>query len=226
VNVLNSITHIGLSQPKNGVQERYPNLARWLIVRDTNIIVLEAAEFVARPDASLSTIYSYSDLKFVGRKLHLFRDFALRPRTVNSNVAFLRGGTGAPIFERENVRSVGAIGDLLRSFAAGDLATVSLRAGTGTWVKIFQYLNKGLPTVTTQKGLEGVFAPNGKQGLIAPRVEEQFVDKVVALLKNKSQRARLGANVRRLLDAKHTLYAIGAPLSVGHERVLGGRYAS
>jgi glycosyltransferase involved in cell wall biosynthesis len=357
VNVLDITIHVGLSQPKNGAQERYANLARQLTARDNSVIVLEAAEFVDPQDAKLATIYSYNDPKFVGRTLRVFRDlapsfvrsvirilrenavdliqishpsgafavklvtlltassaplvyaphnveselvretfsndlqytrierfvlplyifvlellicrfvaqhvitvserdrdiiirrFRLAPakisvipsgcsldrlptgeekararreqgisehasvivfhgfypfppnreafdvieqylaprlRTVNSNILFLVGGTGAPAFQRENVRSVGFIEDLPRFLAAGDIAIVPIGAGSGTRLKIFQYMNRGLPIVTTEKGIEGVSAQNGEHALIVPSVDERFVDKVVCLLDTES----------------------------------------
>lgn len=394
MNILDITIHVGLSQPKNGAQERYANLARQLTARDNRVIVLEAAEFVDPHDATLATIYSYSDLKFVGRTLRVFRDlapsfarsvvrilrenaidliqishpsgafavklaalltasdaplvyaphnveselvretfsndpqytrierfvlpryifllellicrfvaqhviavserdreiimrqFRLAPakisvipsgcsldrlptdeekararreqgiseralvivfhgyyqyppnreafdvierylapqlRTVNSNVLFLVGGTGAPTFERENVRSVGFIEDLPRFLAAGDIATVPISAGSGTRLKIFQYMNRGLPIVTTEKGIEGVAARNGEDALIVPRVDERFVDKVACLLENERERARLGANARKLLEARYTWDTIGAQLLGVYKRVLEGR---
>ncbi|MGD0171811.1 MAG: hypothetical protein ABSB81_06770 [Halobacteriota archaeon] len=137
--------HVGLSQPKNGAQERYANPARQLIVRVNTIIVLEAVEFVDPHDASPATIYSYSDLKFA-RRTERFS----RPRTSTTHDQLRRlvfgGGTGAPTFERENVRSVGFTEDLPRFFAAGDIATVPTGAGSGTRLKIFQCRNRGFPS--------------------------------------------------------------------------------
>ena len=395
MNVLDITIHVGLSRPKNGSQERYANLARQLTARDNRVIVLEAADLVDPHDATLATIYSYSDLKFVARTLRVFRDFApsftrsvirilrenavdliqishpsgafavklatlltasgaplvyaphnveselvretfsndpqytrierfvlpryifllellmcrllaqhviavserdrgifmkrfrlapakitvipsggsldrlpteeekararreqgisehepvivfhgyypyspnreafdvieryLAPRlrTVNPNVVFLVGGTGAPTFERENVHSVGFIEDLPRFLAAGDIAIVPIGAGSGTRLKIFQYMNRGLPIVTTEKGIEGVSAQNGEHALIVPRVDERFVDNVAYLLENESERARLGANARKLLEAKYTWDAIGAHLLSVYKHVLEGRH--
>ena len=395
MNVLDITIHVGLSQPKNGSQDRYANLARQLTARGSGVIVLEAAEFVDPQDATLATIYSYSDLKFLGRTLRVFRDLApsfarsvmrilrentvdliqishpsgafavklatlvtassaplvyaphnvesellretfstdphytriervvlpryiflleflicrfvaqhviavserdrdiiisrfrvapvkvtvvpsgcsldrlptdeektrarqeqgisehapvivfhgyypyppnrkafdvieryLAPRlrAINSSVLFLIGGTGAPTFERENVHSVGFIEDLPRFLAAGDIATVPLCAGSGTRLKIFQYMNRGLPIVTTEKGIEGVSARNGEHALIVPKVDERFVDKVAYLLENEGERARLGANARNLLEARYTWDTIGGQLLGVYKRVVEGRH--
>jgi glycosyltransferase involved in cell wall biosynthesis len=152
------------------------------------------------------------------------RYLAPRLRAINSSVLFLVGGSGAPTFERDNVRSVGFIEDLPRFLAAGDIAAVPISAGSGTRLKIFQYMNRGLPIVTTEKGIEGVAAHNGEDALIVPRVDERFVDKVAYLLENESERARLGVNARKLLEAKYTWDAIGAQLLGVYQRVLEGRH--
>ena len=395
MNVLDIIIHVGLSQPKNAAQERHANLGKQLTARDNRVIVLEAAEFVDPQDTTLATIYSYRDLKFIGRTLRVFRDLApsfarsvirilcendvdvvqisqasgalagklatlltasgaplvyppynvesefgcetffndilrtmierfvvlryifvlellvcrlvaqhviavserdiisrfrlapakvtvilsgcsldrlnrlptdeekartrreqhisehaaiivfdgfyqyppnreafdvierylaLRLRTVNLNVLFLVAGTGAPTFERENVRSVVLIKDLPRFLAAGDIAAVPISVGSGTRLKIFQCTNKGLPVVTTEKLIEGISARNGERALIVPRVDERFVDKVAYPLENESERARLGADTRKLLEAKYTLDTIGAQLLDVYGCMREGRY--
>jgi glycosyltransferase involved in cell wall biosynthesis len=137
---------------------------------------------------------------------------------------FLVGGTGAPTFERENVRSVGFIEDLPRFLAAGEIAIVPIGTGSGTRLKILQYMNRGLPIVTTEKGIEGVTARNGEHALIVPTIDERFIDNVACLLENESERARLGANARKLLEAKYTWNAIGAQLLGAYKRVLEGRH--
>ena len=65
---------------------------------------------------------------------------------INSNVLFLVGGTGAPTFERENVRPVGFTEDLPCFFAVGDIATLPKDAGSGTRLKLFQSTNRGFPS--------------------------------------------------------------------------------
>jgi glycosyltransferase involved in cell wall biosynthesis len=397
VKVLDITIHVGLSQPKNGAQERYANLARQLSARNNSVIVLEAAEFVDPQDTTLATIYSYNDLKLGGRTLRVFRDvapsfvrsvirilrqnavdliqishpsgafaaklaalltgtdapliyaphnveselvqetfsndprytaierfvlpryifllellicrflaqrvlavserdkdvlirrFRLAPtkvtvipsgcsldrlptkqeraharrqqgisehavvivfhgyypyapnreafgiierylaprlRNVHPDVVFLIGGAGAPTFERENVRSVGFIEDLRRFLAAADIATVPIVVGSGTRLKVFRYMNSGLPIVTTEKGIEGVLARNGEHALIVPRVDERFVDDVVCLIENEPERLRLAVNARKLLEEKYTWDGIGAQLLAVYERVIEERHGS
>jgi len=138
----------------------------------------------------------------------------LAPRLAasNPNVTVLMGGTGAPLFNRGNVRSIGFIDNLPCFLAAADIAIIPIEAGSGTRLKIFQYMNSGLPIVSTQKGVEGVAADDGEHALIAPRVDGEFVHKLAFLLENEAERRRLGANARELLRTKYTWDVIGEQL--------------
>ena len=95
MNVLNITIHVGLSQPKSGARERYANLARQLSAGDNSVIVLEAAKFVGPQDATLATMSSYSDLKFVGRTVRVFRELA--PSFARGVISILREIAVAPI---------------------------------------------------------------------------------------------------------------------------------
>jgi hypothetical protein len=95
VNVLTITPNVGLSQPKSGAQERCANLARLLSAVDNSVIVLEAAEFAGPQDATFATLFSYSDLKFVGRTLRVFRDLA--PSFARAFISILREIAVAPL---------------------------------------------------------------------------------------------------------------------------------
>jgi len=58
-----------------------------------------------------------------------------------------------PKFERANVRSFGFIKDLHQAISIADIALVPITSGGGTKLKIFDYMNAGLPIITTRKAL-------------------------------------------------------------------------
>jgi hypothetical protein len=186
VNVLNNTTHVGLSQPKSGAQQRYANLARQLSAGDSSVIVLEAAEFVGPQDATLATMYSYSDLKFVGRTLRVFRDLA-------------------PSF-------AGGVISILREIA---VAPFQIAHPSGAFaVK--------LDTLLTASGAPLVYAPHnvGSElvgGTFSNDTQYTRIERFVLP-------ARLGANARKLLEAKYTRNAIAAQLLGVYTPVLGGRH--
>ena len=153
---------------------------------DNSVIVLEAAEFVDPQDATLATIYSYSDLKFVGRTLRVFRDLA-------------------PSFAR------GVI-SILREIA---VAPIQIAHPSGAFaVK--------LATLLTASGAPLVYAPHNVESEL---VGETFSnDPQYTRIERFVLPARLGANARKLLEAKYTWDAIAAQLLGVYTRVLGGRH--
>jgi hypothetical protein len=186
VNVLNITIYMGLSQPKSGAQERYANLARQLSAGDNSVIVLEAAKFVGPQGATLATMYSFSDLKFVGRTVRVFRDLA-------------------PSFAR------GVI-SILREIA---VAPIQIAHPSGAFVV-------KLATLLAASGAPLVYTPHNVESEL---VGENFSnDTQHTGIKRFVLPARLGANARKLLEAKYTRNAIAAPLLGVYTRVLGGRH--
>ncbi|NHW88881.1 MAG: glycosyltransferase family 4 protein [Archaeoglobales archaeon] len=78
-----------------------------------------------------------------------------------------------PKFEKDGIKFLDDIYELL---VASDIAIVPILSGSGTRVKIMDYLNVGLPIVTTKKGIEGIEAENGKHAIIVDDVRYVYVD--------------------------------------------------
>ena len=167
MNVLNNTTHVGLSQPKSGAQERCANLARQLSTGDNSVIVLEAAEFV-------------------GQTLRVFRDLA-------------------PSFAR------GVISILL------EIAVAPFQTAHPSGAFAVK-----LVTLLTASGAPLVYAPHNVESEL---VAETFSnDPQYARIERFVLPARLGANARKLLEAKYTWDAISAQLLGVYKHVLGGRH--
>ena len=144
---------------------------------------------------------------------------------VNDRALFVLAGTEAPVFEHDNVKSLGFVDDLQRLLAIADVAVVPITTGFGTKLKVFDYMNAALPIVATRKAMEGIEATDGQEALIVETVGDVFIDALVSLLEDAGERRRLGANARQLLEAKYTWDAIGAHLVAVYQRILGGRAA-
>ncbi len=134
---------------------------------------------------------------------------------------FILAGTDAPVFEKANVKALGFVDDLARVIAAADIAIVPLQHGSGTKLKVFDYMNGGLPIVATRKAMEGIAATDGQDALIAPTAGEELVDRLRLLLDDERERRRIGANGRRLLEARYTWDASAARLVQVYAEVLG-----
>jgi glycosyltransferase involved in cell wall biosynthesis len=128
-------------------------------------------------------------------------------------------GSNVPKFERANVRSFGFIKDLHQAISIADIALVPITSGGGTKLKIFDYMNAGLPIITTRKGIEGINVKDKEQVLIADSTDE-IVHAIGCLIRNKQQRERLGLSARRLVEKEYNWDTIGEKL-VNTYRAIG-----
>jgi glycosyltransferase involved in cell wall biosynthesis len=128
---------------------------------------------------------------------------------INESVVFILGGTGVPVFERDNIKSLGFIEDLDEALVAADIAIVPIVRGAGTRTKILDYLGMGLPIVSTRKGIEGINAMNGEEALITDEVDEEFIELTARLVNSVQERERIGTNAYRLADREYNWHRIG-----------------
>ena len=140
---------------------------------------------------------------------------------INEKALFVMGGTGAPEFERSNIKSLGFIEDLNKIMAVADIAIVPLTKGAGTKLKVLDYMSAGLPIVTTKKGIEGIEAENYEHAIIVDGVNEEFIDAIKHLIDNERERKRIGANARKLAEEKYDWEKIGQKLHKFYKKILG-----
>ena len=94
---------------------------------------------------------------------------------------------------------VGSVPNVLRDF---DVAIAPLLSGSGTRLKILEYLSSGLPVVTTSKGAEGLEIVHGTHAFIEDDMEE-FAARVVMLLRDKELAEKIGKAGRELVQRKY-----------------------
>jgi glycosyltransferase involved in cell wall biosynthesis len=118
-------------------------------------------------------------------------------------------GSDVPKFERANVRSFGYVENLHQAVSIADIALVPLRSGSGTKLKLFDYLNAGLPIITTRKGIEGVRVNDNEHVIIVDDIGKEMVESIKYLVQNRKERERLGLNARRLAEDEYSWGIIG-----------------
>lgn len=136
------------------------------------------------------------------------------------NVLFLLAGNGVPVFERDNIRSLGFIEDIDSLLHAADIAIVPLLRGGGTKLKTLDYLGAGLPIVTTKKGIEGIDAIDGKDAIIIDGVNEGFIEAIRCLLHDEDLCNSLSLNGQKLAKEEYDWQKIGENLNVHYNRVI------
>ena len=98
----------------------------------------------------------------------------------------------------DRLRLMGVISDEVKqmAFHAADIALNPIFRGSGSNIKMFDYLAGGLPVVTTPVGARGIDGSDNEHYRVADR--DEYVDAVEQLLQDAELRDRLGAKGRDL----------------------------
>lgn len=102
---------------------------------------------------------------------------------------------------------------------AADVCVAPIFAGSGTRVKILEYLAAGRPVVSTRKGVEGLEVKEGKNVMLAETADE-IADKVVRLIEDHELALALGEAGQRLVAEKYNWKNLAADFQARLETVL------
>jgi len=106
--------------------------------------------------------------------------------------------------ERErSLRLTGWVEDIRPFVARGSICIVPLRIGGGTRLKIFEAMAMSKAVVSTSVGAEGLPVQSGANIIVADTPGD-FAQSVVSLLRDTSQRRRLGTSARALVQEKYS----------------------
>ena len=133
------------------------------------------------------------------------------------HVAFVICGDVGPEVEKttrslpRNVRITGRLTNEEKAayFAAADLAVNPIFSGSGTNVKMFDFMAHGLPTITTPTGARGISL--GENALIVAHAHG-FVNEIDRLISSPARAAEVGAAARKLVEQKYSWERISARL--------------
>jgi glycosyltransferase involved in cell wall biosynthesis len=150
-------------------------------------------------------------------------DIAPEIMKVDKDIVFVIAGFDVPVFEEENIKSVGYVADIYSLIHAADMAIVPILSGGGTKLKVLDYMGVGLPIVTTKKGIEGINAKNGEDAIIVGDVNAKFTDAIKYLIDNKQEREKIGANARKLAEEEYDWDKIGEKLDNLYREILEGK---
>ncbi len=143
------------------------------------------------------------------------------------------GGSG-PMFEQgnpshlvpKNVRLAGFVEreTLLDFYRAADVALNPMFQGSGTNIKMLDYMAAGLPILTTSKGARGIEGKPGEHWLEVPI--DLMNTRLREMLASPEQVRSLGGEGRRLVEAKYDWKAISANLAEALRRLIRKKKAS
>jgi len=119
-----------------------------------------------------------------------------------------------------NMICLGRVSDAAKAIllAATDVALNPMSSGSGTNLKMIEYLAAGLPVVTTPVGARGLDVVSGQHALVAPI--EGFTAAIERLLGDDAVRATLRARGRRLAEERYDWRAIAEEMHDAIEAAL------
>jgi len=112
------------------------------------------------------------------------------------NIKFLIVGRCLEKIKSPNLIFTGVVEDLAELLTISDVAIAPLFQGSGTRLKILEYLACGLPVVSTTKGVEGLGFKNGVNLIIEDDLNE-FAKDIVKVLNNPDLAEELGGNAKK-----------------------------
>ena len=110
-----------------------------------------------------------------------------------------------------NVRITGRLTneDKATYFAAADVAVNPIFSGSGTNVKMFDFMAHGLPTITTATGARGITLAENALIIAQPQT---FAAEIERIIGNPGKAAEIGAAARSLVEQKYSWERISATL--------------
>jgi sugar transferase (PEP-CTERM/EpsH1 system associated) len=155
---------------------------------------------------SLMFIGSMGYAPCVDAVLYFCSDILPLIRQVIRPVAFrIVGGEPHPAvlkLDGGGVQVLGRVDDVVPYYEQSTVCVVPLRAGGGTRLKILEAMALGRPVVATTIGCEGLDVVDGEHLFIAD-TPEQFAEKTVRLLQDRSLAQYICANARDLVEARY-----------------------
>jgi polysaccharide biosynthesis protein PslH len=137
----------------------------------------------------------------------------------DKSIVFALYGLDVPKFEQENVKSFGFVKDLHHALSIADIALVPLTTGGGTKLKIFDYMNAGLPIITTPTGIKGIRANDQEHVIIVENINKEIISAIKYLVQNREERQRLGLNARKLAENEYNWDIIGDKLDYTYRQL-------
>jgi len=120
----------------------------------------------------------------------------IAPNFENKEILFVIAGFNLKQYSKNNIISLGFVEDLTLFLYSADLAIVPIISGSGMRVKCADYINVGLPFISTKKGIEGLkFLKHREDCLIYDKVNNKFIEGINILYKNKDLRNKFHKNL-------------------------------
>jgi glycosyltransferase involved in cell wall biosynthesis len=112
------------------------------------------------------------------------------------NVKFLMVGRCLEKIKSPNLIFTGTVKNIVEPLSISDVAVAPLFRGSGTRLKVLEYLACGLPVISTAKGVEGLNLKNVDSVIIEDDIEK-FARNIIKVLKNPDLTEKLRRNAKK-----------------------------
>ncbi len=126
----------------------------------------------------------------------------------NKKIKFIIAGKGVPCFKYGNVESIGFVENLEEFLSNADLAIVPILNGSGMKIKMLDYTSLKIPLVTTKMGVGDISFVDGKHALIFDKVDDDFIEGIIRLSKDKALASKLANNAYKLFRKEYEISKI------------------
>ena len=120
--------------------------------------------------------------------------------------------------EHDNVTLTGFVPELEPYVAAADIGLIPIESGSGTNIKLLEYLAKRLPVVTTEFGRRGFRITHGQEALVVPASE--FTAAIEQLVTDAELRQHLSENGVQYVQQNHLWEDISSELRTQLKRLV------
>jgi glycosyltransferase involved in cell wall biosynthesis len=137
----------------------------------------------------------------------ILNEIATLAHNGEENLFFALVGRNPPkwLNKRKNknyVKVFGNVKDVRPYIDGADVAIAPIYHGSGTRIKILEYMALSKPIVSTYKGAEGLEVENGKHMLLR-KTPKEFAEAIKELLSNKELATQIGRNSQKLATEKY-----------------------
>lgn len=115
-------------------------------------------------------------------------------------------GSNPPDVDQRGVLTTGLVDDLPAYIAMADVAVVPLQSGSGTKLKILEYMASGVPVVTTPIGAEGLPIEHGRHAVIEEEWDP-FINQTIRAVRDEAWAASMAEESRKLVESKFSWQA-------------------
>src|SRR3989338_6946311 len=137
----------------------------------------------------------------------------------------IAGSIGGGYLNRGNLVFTGRLQheDILTYFRMADVALNPVRYGSGTDIKLFEYLGEGIPTIATKFGARGLYYTHKRDIIIAEELED-YIFWIEKILDDDKINMRLRKNARKCVIGKFDYETIAKKVSKCYEEIKRGGF--